>query len=250
MKLITLNVEIDRHYDTVWPFLDTESPDVICLQEATDIYINGLIERGYHVASLPRVKKLSLVGDELVDSVLIATKRPHKADTWHYYHPGGELQLENKADRRETNRQGLVAATFTDETGTSYTVLTTHFTLGLDDATASHEQEEDMEKLLKYTNSLSPHIFAADLNIPRQHNALYSSLIARYIDAIPPHEPTSMDRDFHTLGSDPEKSFIFDSCMVDYILTQPQYKARNVRLQFGISDHAAVIADIHKAELL
>lgn len=250
MKLISLNVEIDRHYDTVWPFLDAESPDVLCLQEATGAYVNGLMERKYHVTSLPRVKKFSLAGNELIDSVLIATKLPHEASTWHYYHPGGELQFENKADRRETNRQGLVIVTFTDETDVTYTILTNHFTAGLDDATASEAQKEDMDTLLNYTSSLPPHVLSADLNLPRQHNTLYTSLTNHYTDAIPAHERTSMDRDFHILGNDPEKSFIFDSCMVDYILTKPQYSAQNVRMQFGVSDHAAVIADIYKDEIL
>lgn len=32
--------------------------------------------------------------------------------------------------------------------------------------------------------------------------------------------------------------------MVDYIFTQPPYDVKNVKLVFGVSDHAAIIADI------
>ena len=33
MKLISLNIELNRHHDLVLPFLKKEKPDVICLQE-------------------------------------------------------------------------------------------------------------------------------------------------------------------------------------------------------------------------
>lgn len=246
MKLISLNVEIDKHYDTVWPFLDAESPDILCLQEASDDYIAGLKERGYHVTALEHVKKIAQEGHEITDHDLIATKLPHEAHTWYYFNPGGELEVENESDRRLTNRQGLVEVTFTDESGEVYTVLTTHFTLGPDGATMSPEQKADMDKLLAHADTLPPHIFCGDLNFSREHHPFFPVLTERYVDNIPEHYASSMDRNLHKHGSNPEKSFIFDSFMVDYLFTQPPYKASDVRLEFGISDHAAVIANIHK----
>lgn len=38
---------------------------------------------------------------------------------------------------------------------------------------------------------------------------------------------------------------IFEEYMVDYIFTQSPYWADNVKLKFGVSDHAAVIAEIN-----
>ena len=33
MKLISINIELNKHYKTVLDFLKQENPDVICLQE-------------------------------------------------------------------------------------------------------------------------------------------------------------------------------------------------------------------------
>ena len=35
MKLVSINIEFDKHHDTVIPFLKKENPDVICVQELT-----------------------------------------------------------------------------------------------------------------------------------------------------------------------------------------------------------------------
>jgi exonuclease III len=37
MKLININIEGDKHFDTVIPFLEKEKPDVLCLQARSSL---------------------------------------------------------------------------------------------------------------------------------------------------------------------------------------------------------------------
>lgn len=41
------------------------------------------------------------------------------------------------------------------------------------------------------------------------------------------------------------KKHLLDIFMVDYLLTQPPYTAKNVELIFNVSDHAAIVGDVY-----
>lgn len=242
MKLISLNMEGDKHFDRVTPFLVREDADVICLQEAPDHYISQLEAMGYHVSFLARVKK-NYGNGEFVDGEVIATKTPHVKEEFIYYKPSDQLEVEVPAKRRSTNRQVALIGRFNCG-GSEYTVATTHFTISVfDGETPDDNQRIDMQTLLGHTAKLEPHVLCGDFNIPRHKNELYDQLIEQYTDQIPPDHITSMDKNIHRLGQDPDKQFIFEY-MVDYVFTKPPYTANDVRLEFGVSDHAAVVATI------
>lgn len=245
MKLINLNIETDLHYDLVFDFLRAEDPDVITLQEATKHSQTVLEEAGYFVSYVPRLKKMSVTG-EITDGELIATRTPHTlTDHLYYDHGKGELQFEDEADRRQTNQEGLLVAEFEIEEQ-HFVLATTHFTWTPRGETACEDQKTDMEAFLSFTTTLPPHILTGDFNIPRHHNELYEVLRKTYTDAIPEEYASSMDREIHKHGNNPKLQKLFDDFMVDYIFVQPPYVATDVRLQFGVSDHAAVIAYIEK----
>ncbi len=73
---------------------------------------------------------------------------------------------------------------------------------------------------------------------------LYPRLVRDYRDEMPAGIRSSLDPGRHRLGSDPDKQDLFETFLVDYVLTRPPYRARDVRLAFGVSDHAAVMAEI------
>ena len=85
------------------------------------------------------------------------------------------------------------------------------------------------------------------MNIPRHHNFLYEKFLEQYKDNIPAEYKSSLDKSMHLFGNDSEKNVLFTDYMVDYIFSQAPYRVQNVRLEFGISDHAAVIADVFKS---
>ena len=98
--------------------------------------------------------------------------------------------------------------------------------------------------MLPIIDLLDPHVFCGDFNIPRGHNVLYETLTTRYTDSVPATYASSLDKNIHRKGDDISRAHLFTSFMVDYVFTQKPYQAENVRLEFGISDHAAVVADV------
>ncbi len=67
-------------------------------------------------------------------------------------------------------------------------------------------------------------------------------LAPKYKDNIPSHYKTSIDAALHRAGKERPEGLA--DKMVDGLFTTPGYTAVDVRLQFGVSDHAAIVATI------
>jgi endonuclease/exonuclease/phosphatase family metal-dependent hydrolase len=244
MKLISLNVEGKTHLDKTLPFLEREKAEVVCLLEATNDYVSFLESHGYTVSFVPRCIK-EYKGVNFVDGILLASVHPIAFSTHFYYKPQEEIveeKLDEKLQRNNTPR-AIIVGTITFE-GKTYTICTTHFTWSPDGDIACLAQKVDMEEFLKIVQTLPPHIMCGDFNIPRNYNSLYPLLREVYIDNIPEFYTTSLDPLLHRMKDYPEKKHLLEKYMVDYLFSQSPYQLENVHLQFGISDHAAVIATI------
>jgi exonuclease III len=53
MKLVSINIEWNKHLDTVLPFIRTEVPDVLCLQEVDFSNLKDFEALGYASTFLP-----------------------------------------------------------------------------------------------------------------------------------------------------------------------------------------------------
>ena len=111
----------------------------------------------------------------------------------------------------------------------------------------SAAQTNSVEKLIALLSNRPAHILCGDFNIPRGYNSNYELITKHYTDTIPSTFTSSLDRTLHRDGSKTNlHTPIFDVYMVDYIFTKEPYQVSDVQLQFGISDHAGVIATISK----
>ena len=244
MKLINLNVEHDKHFDRVVSFVDRENPDVLCLQEATPLVKGALEERGYTTAFLPII--LATYKDELVSGgMLIASKLPFTAKEHYYYQPNAEIVEEIPLDKINTVWLGYIVADI-EFGGATYTIVTSHGAWTQHGNQPCEHQQAMMKLLIESLQKEKPHVLCGDMNVPRHHSFLYENFLEQYTDSVPEEYASSLDKSIHYLGSNPEKQNLFTDFMVDYIFTQPPYKAEGVRLEFGISDHAAVVATISK----
>lgn len=246
-KIISLNIETNKHYNTVLPFLDKEAPDIICLQEAPELFAHELTERGYQTAYAPMILK-NINGTITSIGVMIASKYlllTHKAV---YYHQDeASVTLHNSGDSVETLSIPYLFASIKID-GVPFSIATTHM-IDTDDGREDPLQIQITEKFLTLICKENPHVLCGDFNMPRGYNVLHTEMQKHYTDTIPTHYQSSLDRNIHRLGNIKTLNApIFDIYMVDYIFTQPPYQASNVRLQFGVSDHAAVIADLTKSE--
>lgn len=247
ISLMSINIEGNKHWERVLPFIDERQPEVLCLQEAFEPDLHLLHERGYTTHFLQMQYK-PYENTYAFFGVVVATKLSVLSEKNLYYHRHSHaddtpFEQDNK---RDTSHHGCALVTLEKE-GVPLIVASTHFTWTPDGLT-SPEQEADMTELLAVLEGIEPHVFCGDFNIPRGLNPQYDRLCERYTDTIPTTYASSLDKEFHKAAQIPEEAHACDTRMVDYIFTQPPYKAENVQLHFGISDHAAVVARITKAE--
>jgi endonuclease/exonuclease/phosphatase family metal-dependent hydrolase len=115
-----------------------------------------------------------------------------------------------------------------------YTIGNTHFTW-TPDGQADDYQRKDLQNLFGFLKKTEPLVFSGDFNAPRGRE-IFSAIAGRYRDNIPAHYQTSLDENLHRCGYLPY--------VVDGLFSTPEYKVNNVELVFGVSDHAAVRAEI------
>ena len=131
---------------------------------------------------------------------------------------------------------------FANET---YKIATTHLP-DTEDGLETEFQIRSINNLLQCLDQENPHLICGDFNIPRGYNSLYNNICNNYQDNIPTNYKSSLDRTLHHMGNKIIDQPIFDEYMVDYIFTKIPYETKDVRLEFGISDHAGVVASVYK----
>ena len=237
IKLININIEMNRHLDTVSAFLEREKPDVVCLQE--------LVQR-----DVPRFEKLlGMKGgfapmatldypgfDAEVKGLPYGTgmfSRFSDVYTTDYY-SGNADSLPSGLTGGEGNKT-LIRSTFAAH-GKTYTVGATHFTW-TPDGEANDAQRQYMTAFLAVLKNLPDSVFCGDFNAPRG-GEMWTRMAAEFTDNIPSSYDSSLDPKLHRVGHLRR--------MVDGIFSTPEYKVTEVTLVEGISDHKAVVGFVER----
>ena len=245
-KLISLNIEGDKHLSLVRAFLEKESPDILCLQEIFEEDIPTL-------TSLPQVIFMPMCLKERVDDTLslrgiaICSREAFTPALQEYYHkPSEDLLREDCTTvetRRATKREGVLSVTFPD----GVHIATTHFTWIAEGALPDQNQEADVALLLAIIEQHEPLLICGDFNMPREQNFLYHVLTTALVDHVPDRYTSSMHIPLHRVRNDPKRAKHVSGFMVDYIFSTPSsFAVENVRMECGMSDHCALVADIEK----
>lgn len=255
MKLISLNVEGTRHWDTIVPFLEKESPDVLCLQEAFENDVTELSRRfGMHYAFGPMMLRQIDFDDDTSElepfGVALLARTPLRDAAILEYHPTGKpLQKYVGVDlesRRASIRQVLVTAEVESASEGPFRIATTHFTWTPDGLPNSY-QEEDAEALIGTLAGMPPLALCGDFNMPQGINYLYERFAAEYRDAIPASYASSIDLSLHRERGNAAACAALSQTMTDYLFLGEGYETAHVRLEGGVSDHFAVVAQLKKA---
>lgn len=252
MKLISLNIEGSKHLDRVLPFLASTPTDVLCLQEIFErdaVTLSEHLEMGYTFSPmlLAQYKREEGEAWEPFGIALFSNLPLSNVQAQEYWSPQPELQQFDRTDihtKRKTERHILLSAEIqVDEQ--AYTIANTHFTW-TPNGLSNEYQETDVKSLLALLEKIQEIVLCGDFNMPRNYNTLYKTFIERYRDAIPESYTSSIDLTLHRAGNDPTQASNLARFMVDYIFLSPHYSASTVRLEKGVSDHMAVVADIQK----
>jgi len=239
IKLVSLNVERSKHLDKIFPFLEREAPDVTCLMEVVERDIPRYEEKlGPCRAYLPNGwHPGDLAGDSVMIGVGLFTKLPVAACDVRYYR-GGLEEARTAVPERISQNIGLVSCDVEKDSET-FRIIATHFTW-TPRGESSDQQRTDLEALFQMLHGYEQFVLCGDLNAPRG-GEIFTKLFDHYQDNIPSHYKTSLDVNFHRGIRDE-----LEDKMVDGLFTTTSYKASDVRLEFGISDHAGIVATISR----
>lgn len=246
LSLVSLNINWDCQMRTVEPFLRSCGADVALLQEVYDADIPRLKEMlGMGHVQFSQSMRISTDRGVLGEGEAIFSRFPlTDVGTLPYAGSAGPEYLYDENPEtwdRGYEARALTAATVTKD-GISYRLLTTHFTW-TKDGESTEAQQEDMRRMLALLQEEDSFVLAGDFNAPRGLPS-FALLAERYKDNIPPQYVTSLDVSRHRSGATAGDRL--SRLMVDGLFTTPEYKATNVKLTFGVSDHAAIEAEIER----
>lgn len=242
MKLISLNIELNRHHELVLPFLKSENADVICLQELLeedfDMYkkelgmdgvhrILNYITDNVHIESYGKREGIAIFAKNIIDSGFV-------------FHVGEKEDIDVSFDKY-SSRENIIknrALIWADVKNNDevFRIVTTHLTITHHGEVTSI-QIEDNQRFISNIKKLGEFVLCGDTNAPRGMGA-YKKIAEEFKDNIPEKYITSLDKDLHRA-----KGLEY---MVDCLFTTPKYKASEVKLHGGVSDHMAVVAEINK----
>jgi exonuclease III len=238
MKLISINVERDRHCKTVVNFLKKEKPDIVCFQEIME----GDLSMYEKLLGMKYFFKPMTKWPELNDYFGIAIFSKKILSTNYEYYVGSEdhipiFERKDAITERLAINHLIMWITTEDESGEELKIANTHFTWA-PNASVTDFQREDIKKLLIILDKkIKEFILVGDTNAPRGKE-IFDLLASNYKDNIPIEYKTSIDQKLHRVKG--------IQAVVDTLFTTPTYKASNVRLVDGVSDHMAVVAKIEK----
>jgi exonuclease III len=251
MKLISVNIECNKHDELVLNFLKKEKADVICIQELLEeeleyykkelgllgvyqpfdyccSYINSKPNFNYYPELRGKRHGLAIFAKKIIKSgsVFYAGKKENILKSFEEYITD-EKYIRNKA---------LLWAEVKDDKGEIFKFITTQLPVTHEGEITAY-QLEVINSMLSCLSDLGEFVFSGDMNAPRGHKS-FDIIAEKYKDNIPQEYKTSIDQNLHRT-----KGIQF---MVDGLFTTPTYNATNVKLVDGVSDHMAVTAEINK----
>lgn len=239
LRLISLNIERDKHLDLAVPFLKAESADVVILYELLEENIS-LFESAlgakcffapmtrYPTAHGPALMGIGIC-TKLAGDFSVAQYAGNPGDLTDFIHEG------NPANGIRTAKYLLARVSVRKESETAR-ILATHFPW-TPDGHADDIQRASADALLALLDQEKEFVLCGDFNAPRGRE-IFEHFASRYHDNIPASYGTSLDGAIHRAGPLPY--------MVDVLFSTPGYRVSDVELRFGVSDHAAVIGAISK----
>ncbi len=240
MKLISLNIELNKHLDLIFPFLQKEKPDVLCLQEVLEEDIPKIQELlNYDVIFKPcsyatNEYYLAQRGKRL--GVAIFAKKINSSGFDYYVGKEENINKPFSEYNKEDKNKVVVWVDIFDEKNNLFKIATTHLPV-TDAGESTPYQLMTAESLLKSLEKFDEIILCGDMNAPRG-NKTFTLLNSKYADNIPFEYKTSIDQNIHRVHG-----LMY---MVDCLFTTPAYKTSDVKLVDGLSDHMAIVANIEK----
>ena len=241
LKLVSINIELNKHLDEVASFLSREQPDVACLQEMVESDMPrfqkalGLPGR-FEPMGFPRLPHHLQMGlGEHPFGIAMFSRFPAQFEVL-YYHGTPDVVPSFTAAPFAVNRMFLHASVTAE--GKAYSLGTTHLTW-TEGGEANERQRQATKLFLSVFKRFPNIVFCGDVSAPRGKE-IWSMFSARYKDNIPLEYDSSLDPNLHRLKD--HKKFV-----VDGLFSTPEYVCHDTKLVEGISDHMAIVSQIERS---
>jgi endonuclease/exonuclease/phosphatase family metal-dependent hydrolase len=237
IKLLTLNIEADRHLDRVEATIAEHLPDVVCLQEVLESDCARLASAGrYDVkfslsAHLPKWS-----GGHRNWGVAVLSRVPVRDQREYYYSENARIRVVSEPN----DVRRVVVMTEFDHLGQPYRIATTHFTWS-PDGHIIELQTADFGRLSRVLSAYPDYALCGDFNAPRGRE-MFDKFIDELglIDHLPASVTSTLDPKFHRAKG--------LELAVDTIFSTPQYRVTETRVLEGISDHKGILARIERGQ--
>ena len=242
LKLVTLNIEGSKHFDRVFPFLQSQMADVICLQEVFQIDLDSITAKlGGQILFVPMTNMSRL--RTRVDSprgiwgiAIWLSERVKLIESQTYYYRGSPTAALTDNDPGYDSSRAVVLVRVSAD-GEEFVIATTHFTW-TPDGVADDRQKADFATLMQALSTHPELILCGDFNAPRG-GEIFSAFCQHFTDNLPADVRTTLDPELHRYHNQFELA-------VDTIFSTPSYLVKDVIVQSGVSDHKAIVAQIER----
>lgn len=235
IKLLTLNIENDRHLARVHAAITEHLPDIVCLQEVLESDCAHLASSGrYDVkfslsGRLPRER-----GQERNWGVAVLSRVPVRCQTESYYADDPIIRVL----REPNDPRRVLVVTELEHQGQPYRIATTHFTWSAD-GQINEVQQADFFRLKRLLSRYSDYVLCGDFNAPRGRE-MFGKFVDELtlVDHLPTSVTSTIDARFHRAGA--------LELVVDTIFSTREYRVMDARVLEGISDHKGILALIER----
>ena len=236
IKVISVNIEGNRHLQRVIPFLQKENPDVVCMQEVFEGSVDRIKDAlGMEGEFVPLADKTELTDQyymqaDGIEGTAIFTSLPNTGVKSEPYNNKEGVPVWT---RPNSQKRAMLSTTVTKD-GQNFVIATTHFTWDPNGG-VNDEQREDWKRLLEITRKYERLILCGDFNAPRG-TEIFDEISTHFKDNIPPEITTTLDQELHRVKN--------LQLVVDGMFSKGSYTVKNVRVVPGVSDHQAIVAEV------
>lgn len=248
MKLLSVNIEGQRHLDKIKALLIGENADVVCLAECFPDTVEFISSGKYPYQLFASTYMVDQDGeDRLISSKTrrwgeaILSKYP-LIDTRITYLSMDSYGPDNLPIHGTDNHIPALLLASVKIKGEKYQMGTVHLTW-TPKATMTKRQKENVGELLSLVKNQEI-VLAGDFNILRG-NQVYGQMTSFFKDNIPPMIESTIDPDLHYRNT--KQSGIL-KLVVDYIFSTSEYRVSDVRVISHVSDHCALSCVVNKSQ--
>lgn len=241
LKLLTLNIEGDRHLDRVGAAMSLHLPDIACLQEVFEVDCAKLASFGSYRVTYAATTHVDAVNAFRLAprgnwGVAVLTRVPVRTQTVVSYAADKEIRNYRKPN---DPRRAVIVMEISDQERT-HRIATTHFTWS-PHGTATDEQREDFSRLYRVMSSYPDYVLCGDFNSPRGGEMYWKfTNDLKLIDHLPSAVQTTIDAQYHQAGA--------LNLVVDTVFSTTGYRVSDVQVLEGLSDHKGILSTIDRDE--